>query len=156
MTDKYIQFKDMNGAGIRVGVVHTRWHGEIVQKLCNRVHDALVDRGVLDEDIVVIDVPGSWELPYAARHLAEKGNVDVVIPIGCLIKGATLHFEYIADAVVHALMDVQRVTETPLVLGLLTCLTEDQAKERAAKDGKDHGYEWGLAAIEMASLKNNF
>lgn len=148
--------KKMNGVGIRVGIVHTRWHLHIVEKLRGRCRDALLESGVLDEDVVVMDVPGSWELTHASRYLAQKGNIDVIVPIGCLIKGSTMHFEYIAESVVHGLVQVQRDTNIPVVLGLLTCLTEEQAVERASEDGKDHGYEWGHAAIEMARLKHNF
>lgn len=152
MPAKTVQLKRVDGAGLRIGIVHTRWNIDVIETLRGRCRDSLLQAGVLDEDVVVMDVAGAWELPYATKKLAQSGDVDVIVAIGCLIKGETMHFEYIADAVSHGLMNVQLTTGVPVVLGLLTCLTMEQAQERAAQNGKDHGFEWGSVAVEIARL----
>ena len=151
---KGIARKKLNGEGLRIGIVATQWNQEIVGMLRDRCKAALIDAGVQAENIVEQSVSGAYELPFAAQRLAKSGSVDAVVPIGVLVKGETMHFEYIADAVSHGLMRVGLDTNIPIVFGVLTCLTEEQAEQRATPDGKDHGYEWGQTAIEMALLDN--
>lgn len=107
-------------------------------------------------------MPGSFELPYGTKLLFEKYDrlnkpLDAVIPIGTLIKGSTMHFEYICDATTHAIMKLQFEINKPVIFGVLTCLTDEQAEARAGLiPGKmhNHGEDWGAAAVEMA-LKFN-
>lgn len=97
---------DLDGSTCRIGIVKTRWNPEVVDSLYEGVRAALNETGVKDENIYDTTVPGSFELPLAARFLALSRQCDVVITIGCLIKGETMHFEYIAEAVTKGLMDV--------------------------------------------------
>jgi 6,7-dimethyl-8-ribityllumazine synthase len=105
------------------------------------------------KNITCIEVPGAYELPFAARHLIKsKKKFDAIVVLGCLIKGETMHFEYIADAVAHGLMELNVDEDIPVVFGVLTCLNEKQAHDRAF--GKNnHGISWGHTAVEMGLLK---
>ena len=152
---KGIVRKDLDGKGLKIGIVTTRWNEEIILNLQTRCMKALLDAGVDAGDIIQVEGSGSYELPFAAKQLILKQEVDVVIPLGCLIKGETMHFEYIAEAVSQGFMQVQLETGIPVLFGVLTCFTEEQALERAKEDGKDHGYEWGQAAVEMARLNKS-
>jgi 6,7-dimethyl-8-ribityllumazine synthase len=127
----------VSGNGLRILIIHTRWNWEIVGRLVDGCVETLVDLGVEKENIVIRDVPGAFELPFAAKKLTASGNFDACIPIGVLIKGSstsdlgsTMHFEYIADAVSNGLMNVG-LLGTPVIFGVLTCLTEEQALERS-------------------------
>jgi 6,7-dimethyl-8-ribityllumazine synthase len=113
---------------------------------------ALLDCGVRTEDILVLDVPGAFELPFAADCIARGSpEVDAVVCLGCLIKGETMHFEYICEAMSQGIMRVGLDTGVPCVFGVLTCLTEDQARAR-----NKHGKDWGITAIEMALIRKAY
>ena len=101
------------------------------------------------------DVPGSYELPFAAKWMIETYKVDAVIAIGTLIKGSTMHFEYICQATSDGIMKVGLDTGVPVIFGVLTCLTIEQSLERAGltEGGHNHGHDWGATAVEMALLK---
>jgi 6,7-dimethyl-8-ribityllumazine synthase len=152
MTKKGIVPKKMDGAGLCVGVVVSRWNEDITGVLLSRATEALSDCGVRAEDVCVFHTPGSFELPYAAKRMIQEKEVDAVITLGCLIKGETAHFDYICSAVAKGIMDVGLTTSVPIIFGVLTCFSLDQAVQRARPDGSDHGYEWGLSAVEMALL----
>ncbi|KAJ3149690.1 hypothetical protein HDU86_006867 [Geranomyces michiganensis] len=147
-----------DGSGLRILIVHTRWNAPVVQALVKGATAALRAAGVTE--ITVRDVPGCYELPLATSSLLAQRPYDAAISIGVLIKGSTMHFEYIADAASHGLMRVGLDARRPVIFGILTCLTEDQAKERAGiagaagNEGHNHGRDWGLAAVEMARLNN--
>jgi 6,7-dimethyl-8-ribityllumazine synthase len=137
--------------------VHTRWNISIIEALTKGCHQELLNNGVKAENITIKDCPGAYELPFACQTLLEKGQYDVAIAIGCLIKGGTMHFEYICEASSHGLMRVQLDTKIPCIFGILTCLTEDQAKLRAgipvgSDKGHNHGPDWATTAIEMALM----
>ena len=147
-----IDFPALDGSEVRVGIIKARWHEDITDELLAGVKTALSECGVASENIFESEVPGSFELPLATRYLALSGTVDVVIPMGVLIKGDTYHFEVIADTTTSALMNVGLQTGVPVIFGVLTVNTEEQAKERAS--GKNnHGLQWGKAAVEMALLR---
>lgn len=148
------------GSKLRVGIVHARWNDKVIEALVNGAISALKAHGVQDSNIIVSTVPGSYELPYGTKTLFQNAkDLDAIISIGVLIKGHTMHFEYISDAVSHGLMRVQFDLNIPVIFGLLTCLTEEQALERAglvvkekgASHSHNHGEDWGAAAVEMAS-----
>lgn len=147
--------KQYDGSNLRVGIVHARWNGEVITALVEGALAKLKDLGVKEDNILLESVPGSFELPTGVRLFADK-KVDVVIAIGVLIKGSTMHFEYISEAVSHELMKVQRFINKPVIFGLLTCLTDEQAQARAGltPNGHNHGTDWGAAAVEMASKIN--
>ncbi|QRG40335.1 6,7-dimethyl-8-ribityllumazine synthase [Candidozyma auris] len=149
-----------DGSGLRIGILHARWNSKIIDNLVKGAIERLKSLGVKEDNIVVESVPGSFELPYGTKLFVEKQKklgkpLDAVIPIGVLIKGSTMHFEYICDSVTHQLMKLNFELGLPVIFGVLTCLTEDQAEARAGLiEGKmhNHGEDWGAAAVEM-SLK---
>ena len=101
---------------------------------------------------MVLEVPGSYELVFGAKHLIDSASVHAVVCLGTLIKGETMHFEYIADAVTQGIMRLNVESGVPVIFGVLTCLTEAQARARAIGDN-NHGVAWGKTAVEMALLK---
>jgi 6,7-dimethyl-8-ribityllumazine synthase len=141
-----------NGSGCRFAIVVSRFNQEITDGLLKGALSALVQAGVGEGDVTTVRVPGAFELPVAARKLAESKRFDAVIAIGCLFKGETMHFEYIAEACAHGLMEVSGATGVPVLFGVLTAMTEEQAHERAAEGDGNKGREVALAAIEMATL----
>lgn len=144
--------QEYDGKTVKVGILHARWNREIIDALVAGAIARLTSMGVLEENIVIESVPGAYELPFATKRFFSKHDVDVVISIGCLIKGSTMHFEYICDAVSTGLMNVQLDVEKPVVFGVLTCLTEEQAQERAGLipgQMHNHGEDWGACAVEM-------
>lgn len=152
--------KTYDGSTLRVGIIHARWNRVIIDALVKGAIERMTALGVREENIIVETVPGSFELPWGSKrfidHQKQKSEpLDVVIPIGVLIKGSTMHFEYISDSTTQALMNLQEKVQIPVIFGLLTCLTEEQAIARAGlDDGKsmhNHGEDWGAAAVEMAT-----
>lgn len=148
---KGIDFPQLDGSGLRVGLVVARWNSELTYSLRDAAVRALKDCGMVDDSILIQEVPGSYELVYATKMMIEKGNVDAVICIGVLIKGETMHFEYISDAVGRGIMELNLSGSVPVVYGVLNCITEQQARARSTS-GNNHGYWWGKTAIEMAKL----
>ncbi|MCJ1438881.1 hypothetical protein MMC27_008271 [Xylographa pallens] len=153
-----------DGKPLRIAIVHARWNTPIISALVSGCLNTLLSLGVKPHHITTESVPGSYELPFAVQSLldttpkpflhppsAADPLFDAIIAIGVLIKGETMHFEYIADAVSHGLMRVQLDTGVPVVFGLLTVLTEEQALVRAGVQGggHNHGEDWGAAAVEM-------
>ena len=151
---KGIEFKTMDGSKLKIGIVVARWNSEVTFALLKKCREALVVSGVKKENITVLEVPGSYEVVYGAKHLIEKKKVDAVVCLGCLIKGETRHFEYICEAVSQGIMQLNVTSGVPVVFGVLTCLNEAQAKARAGDDQNNHGYGWGMSAVEMALLNN--
>lgn len=143
---------------MRIGILHARWNAQIIDNLVKGCIDRLKALGVKEENIVVESVPGLFELPYGLKLFLEKQEklgqkLDAVIPIGVLIKGSTMHFEYICDSVTHQLMRLNFDAGVPVIFGVLTCLTDEQAMARAGLvEGSmhNHGEDWGAAAVEMA------
>ncbi|KAI8846867.1 6,7-dimethyl-8-ribityllumazine synthase [Chytridium lagenaria] len=136
------------------------WNAAVVDELTSKSVSTLQEYGVAKDDIVVKSVPGSFELPFAVQSLLQSQKFDAAIAIGVLIKGHTMHFEYIADSTTSGLMRVGLDTKIPVIFGVLTCLTEEQAFKRAGigRDGDrghNHGIDWAQAAIEMALLAKN-
>eukprot|EP00842_Homolaphlyctis_polyrhiza_P001056 jgi/Hompol1/1951/HPOL_005816-RA len=155
----------INGSHLRILIVHTRWNSEIVQLLVDGAKRTLTETlSVRSENIVVRDVPGAFELPFASQSLlaaakAKGKPFDACISIGVLIKGSTMHFEYISEATSHGLMDVGLRSGTPVIFGVLTCLTKEQALQRAGAgsdpaNSHNHGIDWAVSAVEMALLNN--
>jgi 6,7-dimethyl-8-ribityllumazine synthase len=131
----------------RIAIVRTRWNKRIVDELVEACHGTL---GLYTEHVEEHHVPGCFELPLACRKLIQ--DFDAVIAIGVLIKGETMHFEYIAESVSKGLMEVGLEAGKPVVFGVLTCLDEVQAQARAGmfEGSHNHGRDWALAALEMA------
>jgi 6,7-dimethyl-8-ribityllumazine synthase len=141
-----------HAAGRRFAVVVSSFNKDITDGLLRGAHAALADAGVKTTDVTTVRVPGAFEIPLAARRLARSGRYDAVICLGCLIKGDTMHFEYIADAVSHGIMAVSADTGIPVTFGVLTTLTQEQAAARAAEGPDNKGREAARAAVEMAAI----
>jgi 6,7-dimethyl-8-ribityllumazine synthase len=139
-------------AGRRFALVVSSFNKEITDGLLRGARAALADAGVNGAHITTVQVPGAFEIPLAARQLARSGRYDAVICLGCLIKGETMHFEYIASAVSHGIMDVSVETGIPVTFGVLTTLTEEQAAARAGDGADNKGREAALAAVEMIAI----
>jgi len=149
---KGITFDGVDGTGLRIGIVKARWNSEYTDSLVTDCKSVLEVHGVDATNIVELEVPGSYEVVYGAKHLINTANVDAVIAVGVLIKGETMHFEYIADAVSNGLMELNVTQDVPVIFGVLTCFTEEQTRVRSIGQN-NHGGGWGLSAIEMARLK---
>ena len=136
----------------RFAIVVSRFNEEITTGLLAGAREALAEAHVREDDVEVFHVPGAFEIPLAARQAADSGRFAAVIALGCLIKGDTMHFEYIADAVSHGIMRAGLDTGVPIAFGVLTTMTDAQAEERAAKGQGNKGREAAMAAIEMTRV----
>lgn len=139
--------------GARIAIVAARWHAPLTDQLVAGAERALAAAGVAAERIEQHRVPGAWELPVAALWLAERGQVDAVLAFGCVIRGDTPHFDFVAGECARGLMQVQIVTGVPVAFGVLTTEDEAQAAERADPARMDKGGEAARAVLEMVALK---
>jgi 6,7-dimethyl-8-ribityllumazine synthase len=143
----------LSGAsGFRFAIVFSRFNETITEKLRDGARAALDEAGARASDVEIVSVPGAFELPQAARSLAETGRFDAVVCLGCVIRGATAHFEYIASAVAHGLQAASGETGVPMAFGVLTTDTWEQAEERSGPGRDNKGFEAAAAAVEMAQL----
>ena len=143
---------DLSAAGMKFAVVVARWNAVITERLLEGALDALLRSGANRAEIEVVRVPGAWEIPSAARTLAETGKVDAVVTLGCLLRGETAHYEAIYNEVARGIGQSQQETGIPHSFGVLTCETLEQALNRAGIKAGNKGFEAALAAIEMVSL----
>jgi 6,7-dimethyl-8-ribityllumazine synthase len=141
-----------NAAGLRFAVVVSRFNSFITDRLLAGAVDALEAAGADTENIVVVHVPGSFEIPLTAKKLAAAGRIDAVIAIGCILRGETAHFDYVASEVARGVQLAQLDTGIPVIFCVLTCDSLEQAINRAGLKSGNKGYDAGLAAIEMANL----
>ena len=148
----HTQSGDLNGAGLRIGIVVSRWNEDITEKMLEGALDALTRIGVDEDSIQIARVPGAWEIPVIASWFAKSGRFDAVVAIGCLIKGETPHFEYLSSEVTRGLGQIALDTGVPVTYGVITVLNLEQAIERAGPNDGNKGAEAALAAIEMANL----
>jgi len=148
---KEAQFDTLNGGDIKVGIVAARWNEKYTYSLVEGCRESIMECGVKAENITGLFVPGAYEVPLGAKHLLDTTNVDVVIAVGCLIKGATMHFEYICESVSSGIMRLNLDYGKPVIFGVLTCLDEAQAEVRSIGE-HNHGNGWGKTAVEMALL----
>ncbi len=138
-----------DATGMRVGIVVSEWNDKITGALLEGACQTLMKHGVREEDIKVKPVPGSFELVYGASRLVNSGLVDAVIAIGCVIRGDTPHFEYICQGTTQGLADLNREGRVPVIYGLLTCNTLEQAQERCGGMLGNKGDECAVTAIKM-------
>jgi len=136
----------------RFAVVVSRFNDAITSRLLAGARTALLEAGAPADHVVSMAVPGAFELPQAARRIAESGRYDAVICLGCVIRGETPHFEYISAAVAHGLMDAAGETGVPMAFGVLTTDSWEQAEARAGDGRENKGFEAAAAALEMAEL----
>lgn len=137
---------------IKIGIVAARFNEFIVSKLVSGAQDALVRHGVADEDIALAWVPGAFEIPLAAKRMAESGKYDAVITLGAVIRGATSHYDFVCSEVSKGVANVALGADIPVMFGVLTTDTIEQAIERAGTKAGNKGAECAQGAIEMVNL----
>lgn len=142
----------LSAEGLRCGIIVSRFNSFISERLLEGALDAIVRHGGKDEDIELVRVPGSFEIPLAARMMATSGRYDAVIALGAVIRGATPHFDYVASEVTKGIASVSLETGVPVIMGVLTTDTIEQAVERAGTKAGNKGWDAAMSAIEMASL----
>ena len=143
---------DLNGAGKRFAILVTRFNNLVTEQLVTGAKDCLLRHGVSEDAIDLYRVPGAWELPVATARVVALGKHDAVIALGCVIRGGTPHFEYVAGEATRGLGAVAREASIPVSLGVLTTDTVDQALERAGTKAGNKGWDAALSALEMAEL----
>jgi 6,7-dimethyl-8-ribityllumazine synthase len=139
-------------AGFRFAVVVSKYNDFVTDRLQTGALEALATAGVNRDEVVVVRVPGAYELPLAAQHAAESGRFDAVVCLGSLIRGETPHFEYISSAVSQGLTTAAAATGIPITFGVLTTNSVEEALARAGDGPTNKGYEAAMAAIEMAEV----
>jgi len=143
----------LNASGHSFGIVVSRFNAFITERLLSSAIDALRRTGARDEDIYIVRVPGSFEIPPAARTLAQTGKVEAIICLGCLLRGETSNYEHITEEVTRGVGQSAQETGVPHAWGVLTCDNLEQAIDRAGLKSGNKGFEAALAAVEMASLR---
>ncbi|HEX4021034.1 MAG TPA: 6,7-dimethyl-8-ribityllumazine synthase [Acidobacteriaceae bacterium] len=144
---------DLTAIGMKFGIVVARWNAVITDRLLQGALDALLRSGAKQDDVQIVRVPGAWEIPAAARTLAETKQVDAILTLGCLLRGETAHFEAIYNEVARGIGQSQQETGVPHAFGVLTCDTLEQALDRAGLKLGNKGFEAGIAAMEMVSVQ---
>jgi 6,7-dimethyl-8-ribityllumazine synthase len=144
---------DISAAGMRFAIVTARWNAVITDRLLQGSLDAILRSGGARSDVEIVRVPGAWEVPSAARTLAETKKFDAVITLACLIRGETAHYEAIYNEVARGIGQSQQDTGIPHAFGVLTCETLEQALDRAGIKAGNKGFEAAIAAIEMVSIQ---
>lgn len=144
------------GSNIKVGIIAARFNEFIVSRLVGGAQDALVRHGVNDDDISVAYVPGAFEIPLAAKKMAQSGKYDAVICLGAVIKGATSHYDYVCAEVSKGVASVSLETGVPVLFGVLTTDNIEQAIERAGTKAGNKGYDVACSAMEMVNLFKEF
>jgi 6,7-dimethyl-8-ribityllumazine synthase len=137
---------------MRVAIVVARFNDFVTERLLEGAERLLVEQGLTGADIEVLRVPGAFEVPIAAQRIAETGRVEAVVCLGCLIRGATPHFEYIASACAHGITAAAAATGVPMSFGVLTTNSVEEAVERAGDGDANKGREAARAALDMARL----
>ena len=138
--------------GMKVAIVASRFNEFIVSKLIEGARDGLLRHDVAEENISLAWVPGAFEIPVVAKKLAESGKYDAVICVGAVIRGATTHYDYVCAEVSKGIATVSMQTGVPVMFGILTTDTSQQAMERAGTKAGNKGYDCALGAIEMVNL----
>jgi len=145
---------DFNAGDAKFCILAARFNSFIVERLVEGAVDALVRHGTKRENIEIIRVPGAYEMPVSAQRIAQTGNYDSIIALGAVIRGSTPHFDYVAGACSKGLAQVSLAADMPIIFGVLTTDTIEQAVERAGTKAGNKGADAAVAAIEMISLFN--
>lgn len=143
---------EVSAAGVRVGILVAEWNRQVNEALLKGAKDELVKRGGDEAEILVEWVPGAFELPYGAKLMAQMTDVDAIICLGCVIRGETPHFDYVCQAATEGILRVGLEMEVPVIFGVLTVDTLEQALARAGGTHGNKGAEAAVAALQMASL----
>jgi len=142
-----------DGSSFKFGIVVSQWNHDITDALLAGAKETLLKANVKEENIEVLSVPGSFELPWGARQLIKADRKDGIICLGCLIQGETKHDEYIASAVANGIMQLSIMSGLPVIFGVLTTHTVEQAKERAGGTHGNKGSEAAAAVLQMAKIR---
>lgn len=140
------------GKGLKIAIVASRFNEFITNKLINGAEDCLLRHQVADDDITLAWVPGAFEIPLAAKKLAETGDYDAIICVGAVIRGSTSHYDYVCAEVSKGIANVSLETGMPVLFGVLTTDTIEQAIERAGTKAGNKGYDCAMSALELANL----
>ena len=143
---------NLNSTGLKFAIVASRFNDFVTNRLLEGAMDALERTGAVESDLVIVKVPGSFEIPLAAKKLAGSGKYDAVICLGTLIRGETPHFEYISSEVTKGIAMVSLESRIPVIFGVLTADSMEQAIDRAGLKSGNKGYEAAMAAVEMVNL----
>ena len=152
---EFTPFEFSSAQKTKIGIVVSEWNDHITDSLLNGAKESLLEHGVLEENILVKYVPGSFELPLGAKWMLEETNVNAVICIGCIIQGETRHFDFIAQAVADGIMKVGLEYSTPVIFSVLTCNNMEQAEDRAGGKHGNKGVEGAISALKMLSLEDS-
>ncbi|MEW6606990.1 MAG: 6,7-dimethyl-8-ribityllumazine synthase [bacterium] len=142
----------LEAKGLKIGVIVSRFNEFITSKLVDGCLDALVRHGAKEDDIEIVKVPGSFEIPYIAKKMADMKKYDAIICLGVVIRGETPHFNYICNEVAKGIANVSLESGIPVIFGVITSDTIEQAIERAGTKSGNKGFDAALSAIEMANL----
>jgi 6,7-dimethyl-8-ribityllumazine synthase len=142
----------LDGHGLRIGLIASQFNESITSRLLEGARDALVKNGVREDGITIVWVPGSLELPQAAKRMAETGAWDGLVTLGCVIRGETAHFDYVAGEAARGVADVARACGVPVTFGVLTTYDVDQAMARSGGALGNRGYDAATAVLKMISL----
>lgn len=143
-----------NGSKYTIAIIRSEWNEDITQNLADGAESALLDNGVLEQNIIRHDVPGAYELPLAAQWMANKPEIDAVICIGTVIRGETSHFDFVSQAVSQGVKDVSLKTNKPIIFGVLTDDTKQQSIDRSGGILGNKGIEAGVTALKMLGLRD--
>lgn len=144
-----------DASGMQIGIIVSAWNAEVTETMFRDAKEFLIRAGVLPCDLIRLDVPGSFELPLGAKFLINSRKVDAVICLGCIIQGETRHFDFICQAVSSGIMQLGLDYNIPVIFGVLTTETLQQAIDRSGGKQGNKGKEAALTAIQMASIKRN-
>lgn len=145
----------LQAKGKKFGIIASRFNDFITGKLMDGALDALIRSGADDKDIAVLKVPGAFEIPLAAQKMVRTGDYDAIICIGAVIRGATTHYDYVCAEVSKGIASVSLEADVPVMFGILTTETIEQAIERAGTKAGNKGFDVAMAAIEMANLTDS-
>jgi len=145
-----------NAENMKFGIVWAEWNHKTTSALMQGAYDTLIKHGAKAENIVTKTVPGAFELTLGAQYMAELGQVDAIICIGCVIQGDTKHFDFICDAVAKGITNLNLKYNKPFIFGVLTVNTQEQADDRTGGKHGNKGDEAAVTAIKMLGLKNSF
>ena len=152
---EFTPFEFSSAHKMKIGIVVSEWNDRITDSLFKGAKEALLQHGVLEENILVKYVPGSFELPLGAQWMLKEAFVDAVICIGCVIQGETRHFDFISQAVADGIMNVGLKYSRPVIFSVLTCNTMEQAEERAGGKHGNKGVEGAISCLKMLALSEN-
>jgi 6,7-dimethyl-8-ribityllumazine synthase len=147
-----IEFEKISAEAFRFAIVVSRWNAELTSKLESGAIDALTSSGMSKDAIEIFRVPGAFELPFASLKAAESGRFDAVVALGVVIRGETSHFDHVAGQAAAGIMQASIETGIPVMFGVVTANTREQAEARCGGSVGNKGYEAAMSAIEMANL----